>query len=252
MCTLTWRHGEGGYDLFFNRDERRTRKQEAPPEIIEFEGHRLIAPRDGDHSGTWLAVNAYGITYALLNHYDLMARLPDPPDPMSRGLIPLKFAVKRDSDDDELGVPLNRFRPFHLVKIGPRDVSTNQSWMWDGETFRASCPDTWELPMLTTSSYDSGRAVQLRKAALRKCLPSLNREVLERFHRTTSPHGPAYGVLMRREDAQTMSITHVHVNGEEVVVSYQAMARDSEMAQPDEGGSEGLRSMVTRMPRRRF
>ena len=50
MCTLTWRAvREGGYDLFFNRDELNTRGAEEPPRLGKAAGLPFAAPRDGDH-----------------------------------------------------------------------------------------------------------------------------------------------------------------------------------------------------------
>ncbi len=69
MCTVSWRAARDGYDLFFNRDELHTRAPELPPALSERDGVRFLAPRDGDHGGTWLAVNEHGLTVCLLNDY---------------------------------------------------------------------------------------------------------------------------------------------------------------------------------------
>lgn len=224
MCTLTWWHetdGEG-YHLFFSRDERRTRARECPPEMVEFEGEDVLAPRDGAHRGTWLAVNRSGESYALLNHYDFMVERPEPEEPLSRGMIPLWMAARRGEAPPG---DLSRFRSFHLVKLSPGGVI--RAWVWNGVECAEQRPEEWAPPMLTTSSFDSARVVAARRETYRSLLPLRGADDLACFHRSTSPLGPEYGVLMWREDSRTRSIIRVQVDRREVTMSYEPV-RDSE------------------------
>ena len=224
MCTLTWWHEGVGYHLFFNRDERLTRARERPPRFFSIEGESVMAPQDGDHEGTWLAVNGHGECYALLNYYDRMATQPEPRDPVSRGVIPFRMAARRKMDLDHR--ELERFRPFHLVKVAPRQEVA--AWRWDGVQMEQACPESWEFPFLTTSSYDSARVVEGRKEAFRQIWPVKAAEQLARFHRGTSVEGGAYGVRMRRDDAQTMSILQVRVSESGILMRYEPQPRPGE------------------------
>src|SRR5689334_22002529 len=91
MCTVSWLKVSGGYELFCNRDERRTRKPAAPPVIREARGVRFIAPIDGDHGGSWIGVNEAGVSLCLLNRYEDASSSPDgvksEDDYRSRGLL---------------------------------------------------------------------------------------------------------------------------------------------------------------------
>lgn len=70
MCTVTWlADPAGGYALWFNRDERRTRPPGLPPAAAAAGDMPYLAPIDAEAGGTWLAVNAAGVTVGLLNHY---------------------------------------------------------------------------------------------------------------------------------------------------------------------------------------
>ena len=82
MCTVTWLPGRNEYRLFFNRDERKTRKPAAPPALHEHHGVRQLYPVDGTAGGTWLGVNEYGVTVGILNHY--VAERADRPGRVSR------------------------------------------------------------------------------------------------------------------------------------------------------------------------
>ena len=59
----------GTFRLFFNRDERRTRRPAIPPAVHRKGDTRFIAPRDGDFGGSWLGVNEHGVSLCLLNGY---------------------------------------------------------------------------------------------------------------------------------------------------------------------------------------
>ena len=55
MCTLTWWRdgsGSGTYEVFFNRDEKKTRSVAEPPKIISDYGLEFVAPIDPDGGGT--------------------------------------------------------------------------------------------------------------------------------------------------------------------------------------------------------
>lgn len=67
MCTVSWLHKAKGYVLLCNRDERHTRKPALGPRISERNGISFIAPVDGDHGGSWIGVNQFGLTLCLLN-----------------------------------------------------------------------------------------------------------------------------------------------------------------------------------------
>ena len=69
VCTLSWFDAPDGYHLFFNRDERRTRRAEIPPAVRCRGSVRFIAPLDGDFGGTWIAANESGLTLCLLNGF---------------------------------------------------------------------------------------------------------------------------------------------------------------------------------------
>src|SRR5450631_3172447 len=70
MCTLTFIPRCDGYDLAMNRDERLNRGAAIPPSRVGANGVEAIYPRDVE-GGTWIAANAFGIAFALLNWNDV-------------------------------------------------------------------------------------------------------------------------------------------------------------------------------------
>ena len=97
MCTASWLTRPGGYELFFNRDERRSRARGLPPRESALRGVRYLAPIDLACGGSWIASNELGVTLCLLNRYPD----PHPPDAptSSRGLIVLGMADAAGAED---------------------------------------------------------------------------------------------------------------------------------------------------------
>ena len=120
---MTWlRHNHGGYTVFFNRDEQRTRAQAFPPREAVLNGVRFLSPVDGAAGGTWLAASERGITLALLNFYEAEHRWRSA-SPQSRGrLIP---SLIHEPDIDGItrrvrDIRCENFHPFILVAFDAR------------------------------------------------------------------------------------------------------------------------------------
>ena len=131
MCTVTWHFTSAGYQLFFNRDELRTRATAQPPTLAVRGTVRYLAPTDVAAGGTWLAVNELGTTVGLLNSH--------PPAPgrahevVSRGHLVRKLASLGHAaqlGDELAAVDLQRLEPFTLFALSPSE--TPLILQWDG------------------------------------------------------------------------------------------------------------------------
>jgi hypothetical protein len=214
MCTVSWSHQhDGGYQLFCNRDEKRTRKNAVAPQLQTARGTRFIAPLDGECGGTWIGVNEHGISVCLLNRYDRVAR-----GRVSRGLLVLDLlgsrsgveavqsAAERDLDD---------FSPFTLAVLEP--ASPTALCVWDG-TVPQIFPDADALVPLVSSSYDQKGAEKARQIVFQQA------ESLEHFHRMHMDGPSAYSPCMHREDVETVSFSRVNVSASEISLSYSPAA----------------------------
>ena len=211
MCTVSWLHRPRGYDLFCNRDEKRTRAVAAPPRVSEAGGVRWIAPSDPDGSGTWIAVNDDGLAVCLLNGRAGTFGV------RSRGLLIPDLIWARCVDDAAflLGrTDLSVYAPFTLLLIEPD--APPQVANWDGACL------AWQpepLSPITSSSVDADRArgERLREfARFDVSTPA----ALRRFH---ASHGAAPGpfsTCMHRDDAETVSFSWISVTRNEVRFEY--------------------------------
>src|SRR5262249_50292824 len=53
VCPLSFRLERGGFELWFSRDERRSRAPARPPALTHTGGTQVLAPRDPEGGGTW-------------------------------------------------------------------------------------------------------------------------------------------------------------------------------------------------------
>lgn len=208
MCTLTWRRSGGRYEVFFNRDELKTRGRAEPPRLQMEKSVRFLAPRDPDGGGTWMLANEHDLTICLLNRWHEEASAESLPR-KSRGLLVWEMGVVENVPAAEEYLrkqDLSALRPFTIVAFDPVG---ERAWDWDGARLAAVQPSR---PM-ASSSFHFEEVLSARKARfddLRCCIPA-ERDLLERYH-ADAEHGPtAFSVRMCRTDAQTMSRSQVLV-----------------------------------------
>ena len=228
MCTVTWLWESERFTLLFNRDEQRTRLPAEPPRIWDVDGHTILAPRDGQAGGTWLAANRQGLVVCLLNYYERepgsASRQGEAPE--SRGLLVLEAATGSNLaalTESLAERSLSRMRPFHLLAFDTR-ASRGRYWLWDGDEVQVAEIDDALCPV-TTSSYASQAVVADRRALFHawrdRAGGALSVDALERYHHSRHQEADAYSVFMSRPDAQTVSVTRVEVVRDEVRMVYQ-------------------------------
>jgi uncharacterized protein with NRDE domain len=222
MCTVTWLREADGYVLFCNRDERHTRRPALGPRASVLRGVSFIAPADGDHGGSWIGVNEFGLTLCLLNRYGDPEPATDQPL-ISRGLLLTELLDCHD--DRELierlaEFQLNRFRAFTLLVLsrGADAVLTH----WTGREFEINTNAEALVPLTSTSLNEPGIAATRRAQyeQLKLAKPKLSIAELQQFHRSHFPERGPYSVCMHREGAATVSLSIVNVRKEQITFSY--------------------------------
>lgn len=223
MCTVTWLPGAHGYELFFNRDEKRTRKPGLPPQAVTRDAVRLIHPTDGDAGGSWIGVNDCGLTVCLLNHHPSPAACQPPPTTLaSRGHALLSLLSCRgvaDAVARAQGLRPESYRPFILVAVDPRHPA--RALVSDGKSLREQ--PVRAPPFLTTSSFDTAAVTLSRRAVFDRCVAgsrSLDAETLFALHRSHDPERGPYSICMHRPDAETVSFSHIVVGRDTVRFTY--------------------------------
>ena len=240
MCTVSFLPSPQGFYLAMNRDEQRDRFAALPPEIVEFENHRVLFPREPT-GGTWISANDAGVCLALINWH----RIKREPNNgvRSRGEVIRKLAGISTSDEISTAVkklPLRKLRPFRLIAI----VSVENrviEWRWNLNRLSVR-KQSWESRHWFSSSFDEPRAEVerakvcvsfvaggvdpgRREASSRGRRASVNAagyslSWLRRLHRSHEPERSPFSICMHRPTAATVSYTEVAVSGRSVVMCY--------------------------------
>lgn len=217
MCTLTWRTNADGYDLYFNRDEQRSRARAHAP--LYKESLDAVLPVDPDSGGTWIAVHRSGASLCLLNDY---AGGEPTGEVRSRGaLIPTLLDSVDQVSRAVMRLDLRCFQGFTLcvfpagLRHGNGEVS---AYHWDGVRLRTSV----RLALVSSSSLDTARVLATRGDVYRHTVPlqGIGPEHLLRFHASHVPSRSQASVCMHRADAQTVSLSHIVVNAMRSTFTY--------------------------------
>ncbi len=229
MCTASWHHHRG-YSLNFNRDELRSRKIAEGPEIQCLDGVRVIAPRDGNFGGSWISVNEYGVSLALLNRYE-DAFQGNEQAIRSRGLLLMdlapiaNLAVLRS---EVRKMSLYCYRPFTLLALASGHPATIVTW--NGLECSVSAYGESEMP-LVSSSYNTREVIAARQSHYRNLFVPRQKEdenLLVDYHRSHHPQAGPYSTCMHREDAATVSFSRIEVNQDSIRFAYHPASPCSE------------------------
>ncbi|MFN3464782.1 MAG: NRDE family protein [Terricaulis sp.] len=215
MCTLTiWRDSHH-LTITMNRDDSQTR-QESPPELKHGLRGAVIAPRDEQAGGSWIATSEDGLVACLLNRYDRA-----PQGRASRGEIVLRAMDVRTARNAalELSPAAGDYSPFTCILLD-QDHSVRVDW--NGAQVTRQTLDPQPLEMLTSSSWeqDDVRANRTRLFSALTAGPHSFAEKIAAFHCYREAEGEMWTPMMRRPLSHTKNITRVRVSANEVEMSY--------------------------------
>jgi hypothetical protein len=219
MCTASWLIHDDGYELFCNRDELNTRQRGIAPVWRERNGMRYLAPTDGDHGGSWIAVNERGLSLCLLNLYGVETASPAGRF-TSRGLLLAALTHHQSPVEvarDLWSLDLNRYRPFLLLLLARQMMPLLLKW--DGTQISGDVRP--QMPV-TTSSFDTANVIHARQRRFDELAPR-DAQSLRRYHFSRDPRGGPYSVCLARADARTVSFSHISVIGNTVNFEYQPL-----------------------------
>jgi Transport and Golgi organisation 2 len=232
MCTCSWirsRDAAGaeiGYDVMFNRDEQWSRKPALLPRLHVRNGARFIAPVDADAGGTWIGVNAFGVSIALLNRYQDSTPAPAAGagfisrGQLVRSLLDSRAAAEVQSRIESLEP--ERFQPFTLIVL-----ETGMAALlieWSGRQLLIDEDADKHMP-LASSSFEPLVAIAYRRELLARLSTGAPKvESLRAFHASREPGRAAYGPCMERDDAHTVSFSWIRVRPEQISFEYVPMS----------------------------
>jgi len=218
MCTLTWwRESAGSYEVYFNRDERKTRTLAEPPRVHEREGVSFLAPIDPDGGGTWMLVNEGGLLVCLLNRWHEEGGGGKPL--RSRGQLVMEMATLGNVPAVEERLRFEDLQgvwPFTMVGFDPVG---ERAWTWNGRELAAE--NNPELPLCSSSfHYAEVKIARHRRFQDLRHAQRMGSSLLELFHSGTEGAPSPFTPRMLRLDAQTMSRSRVRVENGNIMWRY--------------------------------
>lgn len=229
MCTVSWWRNGDDYGVLFNRDESRRRLEAEPPATRHLGPCAYISPIDRDAGGTWIWVNQHGVTSCILNNYPRLESSVS--NPVSRGLL-LKSLADLDSAEkirrELAAAELPLYRAFFILAF---DKHSLEQISWDGEMLLNLRNDEVSCP-LTTSGFRPEEVISYRRELFGRRFgrsPNPCHKDLAAYQSEYDPRMPAHSVLMARDDARTVSQSHVHVTGNSVMFSYYSVSEDNQL-----------------------
>lgn len=232
MCTLSWTRNQESYQIFFNRDEQRSRSLAIPPKCIKHNGVPVLLPLDPDGGGSWISVNGFGLSLCLLNFYQ--GTLPRT-KLISRGQLLRSLAHSKNIsilNSQLLATDLTHYAPFTLVAFQTtpdQQRPQEQTFQWDGVGMHCSQPDN----MMTSSSVKFDEVSQNRKQLYIQevTTPSFsgptsksdNEHNIDKhisFHTSHGEKKNHRSVCMHRDDARTVSFSHILVTNSLIEFNY--------------------------------
>ncbi len=219
MCSVTWLQHLNGFELFCNRDERRTRKPALAPQVWDG-GVRFLAPVDGQAGGTWIGVNELGLAVCLLNG---PLTLASKEGGESRGLLVSSLLHKKDVASARRALraaDLDVFQAFRLLLF--ETGRPPAVLFWDGAGLRQETAAESRIP-LVSSSRDLKKAFERRRELLDRLVAEhggMSPAALEAFHRSHEPEKGPWSPCMHRDDASTVSASRVVVTADRVEIHY--------------------------------
>lgn len=210
MCTVSLIARRNGYALAMNRDEKLSRVAGLPPARQTVAGHAALSPSEPG-GGTWIALNDFGVTLALINWYSVPGQTRR--GNVSRGSVIRAAQTAGSADEVEhalRALPLRRINPFRLIGVfpGSREV---WEWRWNLKQLKAH-RHPWRMGQWVSSGWDEPAAQRIRGRVFRQARRKKSAGTLawlRRLHRSHVPGCGAGSICMHRADATTVSYTEV-------------------------------------------
>lgn len=234
MCTLSWFFDKENTHVFFNRDEQKSRAIAEPPRVVCTNQVDRLMPIDPVGGGSWLAVNEFGWAFALLNFYQgrtpkgkLISR-----GHIIRGVSELNCFGRIVEFFD--GLKLAKYAPFSLVCFAPNGISvddmpphqcvngqTATMLRWTGNALQIVA----QRSPLFSSAVMFDDVVFSRTKQAEEYIGGVvcERERIDKhiaLHCSHEPAASAQSICMHREDAHTVSFSHIEVTHNNVMFNY--------------------------------
>jgi hypothetical protein len=223
MCTVTFIPlGRDEFVLTSNRDVSYRRAPASEPAIHVENGVRLLYPKDGMAGGTWIGSSRNNRLVCLLNG-GFKNHKRQPKYRKSRGLVVTELLTAVNLSDRLDSIDLEDIEPFTLVIVEWETELRLREFVWDGAEKHLEElslePRIWSSSTLFDSKMRSRREAWFESW---KSKGRLTPDSILDFHKTAGSDDNEVGVVLKREQVGTVSITQF-IRGENITMTYEAL-----------------------------
>ncbi|MGB8705751.1 MAG: NRDE family protein [Gillisia sp.] len=222
MCTvtLTALNAPQKFVLTSNRDEAKQRET-LPPSFEEYQGVKLLFPKDRVAGGTWLGISKHKRVLCLLNG-EFVTHKRQPPYRKSRGLIVKDWLASQNIQKEIQEYNLQKIEPFTLIIADWQQKLKFMEFVWDGKNkhFRDLPLEThiWSSSPLYTPEMKKMRESWFEDFLLKK---EITPDKLWEFHHSAGKEDKETGLIMERPYVRTQSISQVIASEEKCELKYE-------------------------------
>lgn len=220
MCSISWIVQDEQLHVLFNRDENKARSKAVVPSKHYIGSTACLFPVDPDGGGTWLTVNEHGVVVGLLNYYQ--GRLPKG-RLRSRGQLVKELSVcaTREEVNAKLANEnLSRYAPFSLMVFDRQLLRSDRESLaclnWTGSQLKVHVQ---ARPLISSAIWFSDVKKSRLSIYHQEVQTPALKELLS-YHSSHSPEPSAYSVCMHREDASTVSFSHICISAGQAQFRY--------------------------------
>lgn len=224
MCTVTFVPlGDNNFVLTSNRDVSYKRAPASPPKIHVEHGVDLLYPRDEEAGGTWIGSSYDSRLLCLLNggFENHQRKLPYR---KSRGLVVTELLAAPELSTALEVIDLEDIEPFTLVNVEWKHELTLGEFVWDGAKKHRKLlpiePQIWSSSTLFDPAMRDTRQHWFEDW---KSHGDFNPESVLEFHRIAGRGDDEVGVVLKRKNVGTVSITQF-VRQESSRFNYESIA----------------------------
>jgi len=220
MCTVTYMPLENSVLFTSNRDEQTQRAPAELPETYLYSSGKILFPKDGKESGTWIALHNNGNVMILLNGA-FKKHIPHPPYRRSRGLIFLDIFDTEEPKATFENICLDDIEPFTLVIW---QHGTLWDARWDGyekyiTPLPAHTPRIWSSVTLYDDEIITRRKMWFAKWQNETTYKTA--ESIRLFHEFGGDGNEHTNLRMNRNGIlQTVSITGIEIMPDKAIMHY--------------------------------
>ena len=220
MCTVSFIPAGDRFFITSNRDEKLTRKKALAPAVYEYEGRKLLFPKDADAGGTWIAAKEDGDVAVLLNGA-FTDHIAMPPYRKSRGLILIDILAGEKPSAIFSRINLENIEPFTVVLLENKLLF---EFRWDGvEKFDKQLSRHQAYIWSSVTLYDDLTILKREKwfAEFLNQNNTPSQQTIMNFHRFTGGGDRNSDLLMNRDGLhQTVSITGLELSSNKTIMQY--------------------------------